>query len=122
MENLSKDKLLAAANAITNPVKQQEEIYMLMDALGIAYKRTNCGRCLRDYLNIVKEELGAMANAAEESEFNAETSEWEYVYIHPRTVLWHGCKMNQDTPKAIVDEFIKEHPVGYYTKQTLLFS
>ena len=120
MENLSKDKLLAAANAITNPVKQQEEIYMLMDALGLTYKRTNCGRCLRDYLNIAKEELKIIKNAAEESEFNAETGEWEYIYIHPRTVLWKGHKINQDTPKAVVDEFIKEHPKGYYVKQTLL--
>lgn len=120
MENLSKDKLLAAANAITNPVKQKEEIYTLMDALGLPYKRTNCGRCLRDYLNIAKEELGAIENAAEASEFNDTEAEWEYVYIHPRTVLWRGHKINQSTPKAVVDEFIKEHPKGYYVKQTLL--
>lgn len=119
---MDKEKLLQAANAITNPLKQKEEIYMLMDALGLTYKRTNCGRCLRDYLNIVKEELGAIADASNESDFNAETDEWEYIYIHPRTVLWKGHKINQSTPKAVVDEFIKEHPHGYYTKQTLLFN
>lgn len=120
MEQLDKEKLLEAANNITNPLKQKEEIYMLMDALGITYKRTNCGRCLRDYLNIVREELGAIENAAENSEFNE--NEWEYVYIHPRTVLWHGHKINQRTPRKIIDEFVKEHPIGYYLKQALLFN
>ena len=117
---MDKEKLLQAANAITNPLKQKEEIYMLMDALGLSYKRTNCGRCLKDYLNIVKEELKMIKNAAEESEFNAETDEWEYIYIHPRTVLWKGHKINQSTPKAVVDEFIKEHPKGFYTKQFII--
>ena len=119
---MDKEKLLQAANAITNPLKQKEEIYMLMDALGLTYKRTNCGRCLRDYLNIVKEELGAIADASNESDFNAETDEWEYIYIHPRTVLWHGHKINQRTPREIIDEFVKEHPIGYYLKQALLFN
>lgn len=115
MENIDKEKLLEAANNIENPLKQKEEIYMLMDALGITYKRTNCGRCLRDYLNIVKEELGAIADASTESDFN-EASDWEYVYIHPRTVLWKGHKINQSTPKAVVEEFIKKFPVGYYQR------
>lgn len=95
MENLSKDKLLAAANAITNPVKQQEEIYMLMDALGITYKRTNCGRCLRDYLNIAKEELKIIKNAAEESEFNESDENAIYTYNHPRAVRVRGKVYNK---------------------------
>lgn len=113
---MDKEKLLQAANAITNPLKQKEEIYMLMDALGLTYKRTNCGRCLRDYLNIVKEELGAIADASNESDFNAETYEWEYIYIHPRTVLWHGYKMNKNTPVEVIEEFVKKFPVGYYRR------
>lgn len=115
MENIDKEKLLAAANAISNPLKQKEEIYMLMDALGLSYKRTNCGRCLRDYLNIAKEELGVIADASTESEFN-ETGDWKYVYVHPRTVLWHGYKMNKDTPVEVIEEFVKKFPVGYYRR------
>lgn len=118
---MDREQLLQAVKGIKNPVKQKEEIYMLMDALGMQYKRTNCGRCLRDYLNIVKEELGAIADASTESDFNEE-SNWEYVYIHPRTVLWNGYKMNKNTPKAVVEEFVKEHPIGYYLKQALLFN
>lgn len=113
---MDKEKLLQAANAITNPLNQKEEIYMLMDALGLSYKRTNCGRCLKDYLNIAKEELKIIKNAADESDFNTETGEWEYIYIHPRTVLWKGHKINQDTPKSVVEEFVKKFPVGYYRR------
>lgn len=115
MENIDKEKLLEAANNIVNPVKQQEEIYTLMNELGLSYKRTNCGRCLRDYLNIVKEELGAIADASTESDFN-EASNWEYVYIHPRTVLWKGHKMNKNTPIEVIEEFVKKFPAGYYRR------
>ena len=113
MENLSKDKLLAAANAISNPLKQKEEIYMLMDALGLSYKRTNCGRCLRDYLNIAKEELGVIADASTESDFN-EAFEWEY--LPKRTMTWNGHLINQDTPVEVIEEFLKKFPVGYYKR------
>ena len=112
MENIDKEKLLEAANNIANPVKQKEEIFALMDTLGLTYRQTNCGRCLRDYLNIIKEELKIIKNAAEVSEFN-ETG-GEYIYIHPRTVLWHGYKINQFTPVDVIEEFVKKFPVGYY--------
>lgn len=119
---MDREQLLQAVKGIKNPVKQKEEIYMLMDALGMQYKRTNCGRCLRDYLNMVKEELGAIESAAEVSEFNDAEGEFEYIYIHPRTVLWRGNKMNQHTDPKIIEEFVKEHPHGFYSKQTLLFN
>ena len=115
---MDREQLLQAVKGIKNPVKQKEEIYMLMDALGMQYKRTNCGRCLRDYLNMVKEELGAIESAAEVSEFNeiGNETEFEYVYVHPRTVLWNGHKMNQHTKREIIEEFVKKHPHGFYKR------
>lgn len=111
MENIDKEKLLAAANNIENPLKQKEEIYMLMDTLGLSYRRTNCGRCLKDYLNMVKEELGVIADASTESDFN-EAYEWEY--LPKRTMTWNGHLINQDTPVEVIKEFVKKFPVGYY--------
>ena len=92
---MDREQLLQAANAIANPVKQKEEIYMLMDALGLSYKRTNCGRCLRDYLNIAKEELGAIDNAAEASEFNETDENANYTYNHHRAVRVNGKVYNK---------------------------
>ena len=111
MENIDKEKLLEAADAISNPLKQKEEIFMLMDALGLTYKRTNCGRCLKDYLNIIKEELGVIADASTESDFNGE---WEY--LPKRTMTWNGHLINQDTPVEVIREFVKKFPVGYYRR------
>lgn len=109
MENIDKEKLLEAANNIENPLKQKEEIFMLMDTLGLSYRRTNCGRCLKDYLNMVKEELGVIEDASVESDFNGE---WEY--LPKRTMTWNGHLINQDTPVEVIEEFVKKFPVGYY--------
>lgn len=111
---MDKEEILKAANNIVSPVKQKEEIFALMDELGLSYKRTNCGRCLKDYLNIIKEELKIIKNAAEVSDFN-ETG-GEYIYIHPRTVLWHGHKINQYTSKEVIREFVKKFPTGYFQR------
>jgi hypothetical protein len=111
MENIDKEKLLEAANNITNPVKQKEEIYMLMDTLGLSYRRTNCGRCLKDYLNMVKEELGVIADASEESGWDGE---WVYLCKHAQT--WNGHIIDQDTDPKVIEQFVKRFPVGYYKR------
>lgn len=94
---MDKEELLKAANNIVSPVKQKEEIYTLMNALGLTYKRTNCGRCLRDYLNIVKEELKIIKNAAEVSEFNETGEEVSYTYNHHRAVRVRGKVYNKSS-------------------------
>lgn len=113
MENIDKEKLLEAANNIVNPLKQKEEIYMLMDTLGLSYRHTNCGRCLKDYLNMIKEELGLIADASTESDFN-ETYEWKY--LPKRTMTWNGHLINQESSVEIIEEFVKKFPVGYFQR------
>ena len=102
--------MIAKAEQITNINKQVGEIYALLDELGINYKKTNCSRCRRDLLNIVKEELGLIESAAEVSDFN----DCKYQYIHHRTVLWQGHKMNQHTPTEIIEQFIAAGGRGFY--------
>lgn len=104
-----KEEILKAVNAIKNPIKQREEIFVLMDTLGLSYRRTNCGRCLRDYLNIIKEEIGVIADASVESDFNGE---WKYLLN--RTMTWKGHLINQDTPVEVIREFVKKFPTGYF--------
>lgn len=107
-------------NAIQNPVKEKQIIYDVLDELNIPYKRTNCGKCINDLLNICKEELGMIGNAAEVSDFNgeeqAETAgkkrKWVYVADRPQT--WNGHLMNNGTPEQVIAEFVRKHPNGYY--------
>ena len=102
------------ALAINNPAVEHDEIYTLMDELGIAYKKTRCIRCLHDYLNIILEELHLIANAAEESDFN---STKKYIYLRNRQVSWlkdgKSYIIGQNTPTNIIEEFIKTHK-GFY--------
>lgn len=108
MQNI---ELLEAVNAIKNPIKEQDKIYAFMDTLGLSYRRTNCGRCLKDYLNIIKEEIGVITDASVESDFNG-----EWVYLPKRTMTWKGHLINQDTPVDVIEEFVKKFPVGYYQR------
>lgn len=57
---------------ISNPKKYADSIYAAMDGLGLKYTRTSCAKCLRDYINICLEEIGAIKDASKESEFNNE--------------------------------------------------
>lgn len=98
---------------ITNVNKQVDEIYKLLDLLGITYKKTSCSKCRKDLLNILKEEAGLIKNAADESDFNTD-SEWVYVCKRPQS--WHGHIIDQDTPTEVIEEFVKTHPVGYYKR------
>lgn len=55
---------------LANPKPKAERLYNVMDGLGIAYKRTSCIKCLRDYVAICLEELRAIDNAADISGFD----------------------------------------------------
>lgn len=114
---MDKEELIKKVEGITNLKKQYKELYEVMDILGIAYKRTTCSKCRKDYLNIVKEELGMIENAAEHSDFNG----GKWVYLRDRSFSWtmlDGKKViiNANTPQNIIEEFVKEHK-GFY-KQT----
>lgn len=112
---MEKEDLIQRALLIKNVSTQREELYSLLDELGITYSRTRCIKCLNDYLNIIKEELSLIPSASEVSPFN--DSECEYKYIRKQTVLWlkdgQRIKINQNTPIEIIKEFIKTHP-GYF--------
>ena len=113
---MEREDLIKIVEGITDLRTQSKELYSVMDELGIRYKKTTCGKCRKDYLNIVKEELGMIDNAAEESSFNTTG----YKYLHDRTYSWvapDGKRViiNQNTPIHYIEEFIKDHK-GFYKK------
>lgn len=55
---------------LANPKRDIGRLYGIMDEMGIAYKRTSCIKCLRDYVAICLEELRAIDNAADISGFD----------------------------------------------------
>lgn len=109
------DEIRDRIAAISNPNKQIDEIYALLDELGIIYKKTKCGKCRKDLLNILREEAGLIEDAAEESEFGKET-ETEFTYLLNRPQSWNGHLICQDTPVEVIREFVKQFPNGYFRK------
>ena len=113
---MDKEELIQRAEAIKNVNTQREELYSLLSDMNISFKRTRCGRCLQDYLNIAKEELNMISSAAEYSSFNTEDCT-EYKYIRKQSVYWkkgnERILINQNTPQNIIEEFVVAHP-GYY--------
>lgn len=111
---MEKEDLIQRTLLIKNVSTQREELYSLLDELGITYSRTRCIKCLNDYLNIIKEELNLIESASELSSFN-----YEYKYLKSRSVLWDRdgkmVKINQNTPIDTIEEFIKTHK-GFYKK------
>ena len=111
---MNKDELIARVQEITNVRRQYNEIYELLQELNIPFQKTTCVKCLRDYLNIIKEELGIIDSAAECSSFN---SGWKYVW--PFAIVWEykGKKyvMNNNTPKEIIEAFVRNNK-NYYKK------
>ena len=86
-------------------------VYKSMEFLGIPFKKTTCGKCRRDYLNIIKEELGLIDNAADQSDFNENKC---YRYLLKRSQVFNGHLINGQTAIEIIREFVKKHPVGYF--------
>lgn len=91
------EQLVEKFNQIKDVVRDKELLYQLMTELHITFKRTNCKRCLTDYYNIVREELGLIGNAAEVSEFNETDKTPTYTYTHPRAVRVNGKVYNKDS-------------------------
>lgn len=97
----------AAVAAIEDPKKERQTIYAVLDELGVSYRKTNCGKCLRDLLNIAREELGLIADASAESEFNGDA---RYEYLKDVPYQWRGNILNDKTPSALVEAFMANHP------------
>lgn len=110
---MEKEKLIEKVRSINDVSKQRDELYAVLDELGITYRRTNCKKCLRDLLNIAKEELRLIEDASAASDFNGES---EYVYLLDRAQSWNGHIIDQNTPAEVVREFVKAFPKGYYRR------
>lgn len=118
MEN---EELKERISQIKNPLTQREELYTILDELGIKYNRVRCAKCLRDYLLIAKETVGMIESAAEESSFNDSVNsneECTYVYLKSQSFIWRmpngqRVKIGKNTPKKIIEKFIENHS-GYY--------
>lgn len=113
---MDRQYLIDKINSVGDVSKDRNAIYEVLAELGISYKKTNCHKCLQDLLNIAKEELGLIGNAADESSFN---DDFEYVYICDRAQTWNGHIINQNTPVKVIREFVKKFPKGYYKKEKL---
>ena len=85
----------------------RQELYDIMDALGLEYRRTSCKKCLADYRAMVMEEVGLIESAADNSAWDGEA---EYEYLMDRDYSWQGHRLNQDTPKWVVRRFMASHP------------
>lgn len=107
---MSREELVEKFNSITDIISSRETLYLLMNELGITFKKTKCVKCLRDYYNIVREELGMIESAAEVSDFNDDN---EYVYLPDRAQTWNGHIIDNSTPVEVIREFVKTHK-GYY--------
>lgn len=85
----------------------RQELYDMMDALGIKYRRTSCKKCLADYKLIVMESVGLVENAADNSAWDGEA---EYEYLKGEDYSWQGHRLNQDTPKWVIRRFFASEP------------
>lgn len=84
----------------------RQELYDMMDALGIKYRKTSCKKCLADYRAMVMEEVGLITSAADNSAWDGEA---EYKYLKDRDYSWQGHRLNQDTPKWVIRRFMARH-------------
>lgn len=111
---LTKELLIERFAGITDATPANiSQIYEALDFLGIPFKKTTCKRCRQDLLNIVREELGLIDDAAELSSFNSD-GEKCYTYTCDRPQTWNGYVIDNNTPVEIIRKFIERFPVGYY--------
>lgn len=85
----------------------RQELYDIMDALGLTYRKTNCKKCLADYRAMVMEEVGLIKSAADNSGWDEEA---EYEYLKGEDYSWQGHRLNQDTPKWVIRRFFASAP------------
>ena len=110
---MDKQLLIDKINGIQNTVKEKQTIYEVLTALNIPFKKTSCSRCINDLLNICKEELGLIGNAAEVSDFNTEKAAKTYKYTHGRAVILNGKKYGDFSNQSDLEELYKKVGAGY---------
>lgn len=118
---MEREELRERALAITDPISQYQEVYDLLDALGITYKKTTCHRCRTDLYNILREELGIIESAAEESDFNNTVlpEGAELVYIYPRPVKFQGKIIKSTSSQEVMMTLYRVHPQFFLVQNTL---
>lgn len=98
--------------------KNINELYDILDELGVKYKKTTCKKCRQDLYNIALEEVGLIEDASEESDFNV-----RYKYLPKRMMLWKKgdeyIKLSQNTPVAVIEEFLSTGVQGIFIKEKL---
>lgn len=108
--------------AIKNPVTEYETVYELLDELGVEYKKTNCHRCRRDLYNILREEVGLIESAAEESDFNSENElpgGSELIFNYPRPVKFGDKTIKATSSQEDMMELYRVHPHFFMVQRTI---
>lgn len=114
---MTRDEMIKAVNSIKQPVKEKKLIFQLAKELGLELKPTTCNKCLRDYIAIIKEELGTIENAAEESDFNNKEVDYVWKYIFHTPVVCDGVVYDQNTDPKFIESFAKANPNKFYVKE-----
>lgn len=103
---MNREELKDKIKSVKDVSVDRQIIYSVLSELGIPFKKTNCRRCLTDLLNICKEELGIINNAAEESDFNVRS----FYYNVSRPTSWNGMIVDWDSSNEVLSKFCVEHP------------
>ena len=102
---MNREELKDKIKSVKDVSVDRQVIYEVLSELGIPFRKTNCRRCLTDLLNICKEELGLIDNAAEESAFNK-----SFHYNVSRPTSWRGKIVDWNSSNEVLSKFCVEHP------------
>lgn len=116
---MTQEELRERTLAIKDPARQPEELYALLDAAGIKYQKTTCHKCRIDLYNILREELGLINSAAEESDFNELPEGAELVFIYPRPVKFNGKIIKKSSSQETMLTLYRVHPEFFLVQNTL---
>jgi hypothetical protein len=116
---MTQEELRERTLAIKDPARQPEELYALLDAAGITYQKSTCHRCRIDLYNILREELGLIESAAEESDFNELPEGAELVFIYPRPVKFNGKIIKKSSSQETMLTLYRVHPEFFLVQNTL---
>lgn len=116
---MTQEELRERTLAIKDPARQPEELYALLDAAGITYQKSTCHKCRIDLYNILREELGLINSAAEESDFNELPEGAELVFIYPRPVKFNGKIIKKSSSQETMLTLYRVHPEFFLVQNTL---
>lgn len=104
---------------INDPYKEKQQLYEIMDLLGISYRKTNCKSCIMDYFAICQESLGIIEDASLVSDWDLR--EYDLIFTYPRPVRWNGKIIKKTSPREVHEAFYSEHPEFYIKQQKIDF-